>query len=170
MSFIDIILGGFLIYGLIKGLWKGLFVELASLISLLIGIFIAVKFSGLLANILKGYVSWNPKYISITAFGITFAAVIVGIILLAKFFTTLAGFASLGWLNRILGGIFGFLRMVLIASVALHFFQKINYNNLLAEEDTLNNSIFFNPILEVSGIIFPVLDDWFEEFKKASNT
>src|SRR5690606_38819720 len=96
MSVIDIILGGLLLYGLIKGLWRGLFVELASLVSLIAGIFIALKFSGFLADVLSKYVEWEPHYISITAFLITFIGVVVGIILLAKFFTKLADFASLG--------------------------------------------------------------------------
>ena len=46
MTGIDLILGGILLYGLIKGLWKGLFIELASLVSLLLGIYLAIKFSG----------------------------------------------------------------------------------------------------------------------------
>ena len=44
MNFIDIILAGILLYGLIKGLWKGLFVELASLVSLLLGVYLSIKF------------------------------------------------------------------------------------------------------------------------------
>ena len=133
MSVIDIILGGLLLYGLIKGLWRGLFVELASLVSLIAGIFVALKFSGFIADIISGHVSWEPRYISITAFLITFIAVVVGIILLAKFFTKLADFASLGLLNRILGGVFGFLKMVLILSVSLNFFLKINSTNIFAK-------------------------------------
>lgn len=165
MSIIDIILGGLLLYGLIKGLWRGFFVELASLVSLIAGIFIALKFSGFIADIISGHVSWEPRYISITAFLITFVAVVVGIILLAKFFTKLADFASLGLLNRILGGVFGFLKMVLIVSVSLNFFLKMNSTHIFAEEETLQESIFFYPMLEVSNTIFPVLEEWFQEFK-----
>lgn len=166
MSVIDIILGGLLLYGLIKGLWRGLFVELASLVSLIAGIFIALKFSGFLADVLSKYVEWEPRYISITAFLVTFIGVVVGIILLAKFFTKLADFASLGLLNRILGGVFGFLKMVLILSVSLNFFLKLNSNNLLAKEETLEESIFFYPMLEISNTIFPILEEWFTDFKE----
>jgi membrane protein required for colicin V production len=165
MTSIDIILGGLLAYGLGKGLWKGLFAELASLISLLAGIFIAVKFSGIVGGILGSETS-NSRYISVIAFAVTFIAVVVAIILLAKVFTTLASFASVGWLNRLLGGMFGFLKMVLIVSVSLNFFLKINVNNWFAKKETLDNSLFFYPVLEVSNTIFPVLEDWFKEFRK----
>ena len=168
MSVIDIILGGLLFYGLIKGLWRGLFVELASLVSLIVGIFIALKFSGFIADIISGHVSWEPHYISIIAFLITFVAVVTGIILLAKFFTKLASFASLGLLNRLLGGVFGFLKMVLILSISLNFFLKINSTNIFAKKETLDKSLFFYPLLEISNTIFPILEDWFKEFNENS--
>lgn len=165
MTGIDIVLGGLLLYGLIKGLWKGLFSELASLVSLLVGIYVAIKFSGLVGKMLEGHVD-NPKYISIAAFAITFIAVVVGIILLAKVFTKLADFSGLGLINRILGGFFGFLKMVLILSVSLNFFLKLNSNNAFAEKKTLDDSLFFYPMLKVSNTIFPVLEEWFKEYKK----
>jgi membrane protein required for colicin V production len=165
MALPDIILGGFLLYGFLRGIWKGLFTELASLVALLAGIYIAVKFSGFAGSVIAGYVSWQPKYITIAAFVITFIAVVVGIILLGKFFTKLAGFASLGWLNRILGGVFGLLKWVLILSVSLQFFLKLNKNNAFAKESTLKNSFFFYPVLEVSNTIYPALEEWFADFK-----
>jgi membrane protein required for colicin V production len=167
MTGIDIVLGGLLLYGIIKGLWKGLFVELASVLSLLVGLFVAIKFSGFVGKLLEGTVD-NPKYASITAFAITFIAVVVGLFLLAKTFTKLADFSGLGLVNRLLGGLFGGIKMVLILSVTLHFFLKININNTFAEKKTLDNSLFFYPVLKVSGIIFPVLETWFAEFREAN--
>lgn len=162
MTGIDLILGALLAYGLIKGIWKGLFVELASLISLLAGIFIAVKFSGVVGNIISDETS---RTASIVAFLITFVIVVVGIMLLAKVFTKLADFAGMGLLNRILGGLFGFLRMTLLVSVLLNFFLKINVSNTFADQKTLDNSLFFYPVLKVSNLIFPTLEEWFTEYK-----
>ena len=170
MTVIDLILGGLLLYGLVKGLWKGLFAELAGLVSLLIGLFIAIKFSGFAGNVLEGHVTWNPRYIKITAFAITFIAVVAAILVLGKVFTRLASFAALGWLNRLLGGLFGFLKMALILSVSLNFFLKINSNNTFAEQKTLEDSFFFYPVLKVSNTIFPVLEEWFAEFNKKERT
>lgn len=167
MGLLDILLGGMLLYGLIKGLWRGLFVELASLLSLIIGIYVAIKFSCFLADMLVKEGD-DSKYIAITAFVITFIAVVVGIILLAKVFTRIADFASLGLLNRILGGLFGFVKMVLILSVSLNFFLKMNSSNLFTKKETLDKSLFFNPLVKISNIIFPVLEDWFAEYREES--
>lgn len=165
----DLILGGLLAYGFIKGIWKGLFTELASLLSLLLGLFIAVKFSGFTAGLLQGTYTGNPKYIAIIAFGITFIAVVAAIIVLGKVFTSLASLASLGIVNRILGGIFGLVKTALILSVSLNFFLKINSGELFAKKETLENSVFFYPVLQISETVFPVLQEWFATAKQDSD-
>lgn len=166
MTGLDILLFCFLVYGVINGLRKGLFVELASLVSLLLGIYIAIKFSGAVGSFFDGHLPEDPKTAAITAFIITFIAVVVGITLLAKVLTKIADFSGLGLLNRILGGFFGLLRMILVLSVLLSFFVKINFDNTFAAKETLDKSMFFNPILKVSNTIFPMLEEWFVEAKK----
>ncbi|WP_294823433.1 CvpA family protein [uncultured Flavobacterium sp.] len=163
MTGIDIILGGLLAYGLIKGFWKGLFVELASLISLIAGVFVAVKFSQLTASILEGTLSDDPATAGVIAFAITFLAVVISIALLAKVFTKLADYSGLGLMNRVLGGVFGFMRMALVVSVLLNFFLKLNFDHELVKKETLSGSFFFYPLVEVSAYIFPVFEDWFRE-------
>ena len=163
MTGIDLILGGVLLYGLIKGLWKGLFIELASLVSLLLGIYLAIKFSGVVGNMFDSQLPDDPGNAAIAAFIITFLAVVIGITLLAKAFTKIADFSGLGLLNRILGGFFGLLKTALILSVALNFFLKLNTGNTIAKKETLDGSTFFYPLLEMSDLIFPVLEDWFRE-------
>lgn len=165
MALPDILIGGLLLYGFIRGLWKGLFTELAALVSLLLGFYIAVKFSGYVGEIIANNVSWEPKYVKITAFAITFILVVVGVILLAKVFTKLASFAMLGWLNRLLGGVFGFIKWALIISVLLNFFVQINRNYTFAEKETLDDSWFFYPILKISNTVYPVLEEWFATYK-----
>ncbi|CAM4422308.1 CvpA family protein [Flavobacterium terrigena] len=166
MSFIDIVFTALLGYALFTGLKNGLFVEIASFASLIIGIFVAIKFSHLVRLSLEDLIKVNPKYIEIIAFAITFLLVVVGIYLLAKFFTSLTNFASLGWLNKLGGAIFSMLKSILILSVLISLFQKININHMLVKEETLNNSVFYNPIQAVSKFMYPSLEKWYEEFKE----
>jgi len=168
MGFLDIFLGVFLIYGLIRGLWNGFFVELASLVSLLLGIFIAIKFSYLMKAWLENHASWNPKTIQVAAFALTFLVVVVGISLLAKIFTKLADFAALGLFNKLLGGIFGVLKTILLLSVFLNLFEKVNAGNAFADKKTLDQSIFYHPVQKVSKFIYPSIEEWFTAFKSES--
>ena len=166
MGFLDIILCALLVFAFYKGVINGLFVELASLISLLLGIYFAIKFSFIMKEILMGFVKWNPNTIQIVAFALTFIVVVIGIHLLGKFLTGIANFAFLGWLNKLGGGFFRVLKTVLIVSIVFSVFEKINYNNFLAKKETLDDSIFFNPIQKIAGFVFPSIKKGYDEMKK----
>ncbi|MDD5149391.1 MAG: CvpA family protein [Flavobacterium sp.] len=166
MSFLDIVLGILLAYGLLQGIRTGLFVELASFISLILGIYLALKFSFFVKEILTGFVHWNPKTIQIAAFILTFILVVVGVSLLAKFLTGIADFAQLGWINKLGGGFFRVLKTVLVISIFLNLFEKINFDNTFAKKETLDKSIFYRPIQKTAGFIYPSIEKWYEDLKK----
>ena len=79
----------------------------------------------------------------------------LAISLAGKALTKLADFASLGLLNRFLGGLFGALKIGLILSVLLIVFGKINTSLPYLEEETIENSVLFEPIESLAPIIFP---------------
>jgi membrane protein required for colicin V production len=167
MSFLDIVLGSILAFGLYKGIQNGLFVEIASLFSLILGIYIAIKFSIVTADVISGFVHWNPKTIQIIAFLLTFVLVVIGISFAAKFLTKIANFAYLGWMNKLGGGGFRLLKTVFILGVFLNIFEKINFNNTFAKKETLDKSIFYRPIQKTAGFVFPAIQKKYEELKKS---
>lgn len=166
MSFIDIIFAALLGYAIYKGLKNGLFVEVASLLALIVGIFIAIKFSHIVRAVIETKVSWDPKYIEITAFALTFIAVVIVIHLSAKLLTKIVDFAYLGWINRLAGAGFSILKTILALSIVILLFEKININNILVEEETLNDSIFYNPTKEISAFVYPQIEEWYESFSE----
>ena len=161
MNFIDILLGAFLVFGLIRGLKNGLIIEFASLISFFVGIYIAVKFSTILGD---------SKTAKIMAFVIILIVVLVGIHFLAKVLSKVAKALFLGWLNRLGGAFLAVIRTILFLGVVLSLFQKVNINNTLISKKTQDQSLFFNPILKTSEFMLPVLNDWFKDLgKKIAN-
>ncbi len=166
MSFLDVVLGSFLVFGFYKGLRNGLFVELASFVSLLLGIYVAIKFSYFTAGKLSYIFHWNPKTIQIWAFLLTFVLVIIGVSLAAKFLTKIASFAYLGWINKLGGGGFRLIKTVLIVSVFLNLFEKINLNNTFAKKETLDKSLFYRPIQKTAGFVYPSIHKRYEKLKK----
>jgi membrane protein required for colicin V production len=165
MNYLDIVLAIFLVSGLINGIKNGFFVELASLVSMLLGIYVAIKCSYLMKAYLEHHVSWNPKTIQVAAFALTFILVVIGVSLLARFFTSVANFASLGLYNKLLGGIFGILRTVLMLSIVLNLLQKINFDHTFVDQETMDESQLYHPVQEVSKSIYPAIEDWFTAFK-----
>ncbi len=165
MSFLDVVLGCLLAISIFQGIKNGLFMELASLISLILGIYVAIKFSFLAKEILSGFVHWNPKTIQIVAFIITFLLVVIGISIMAKVLTSVADFAQLGVINKLGGGFFRLLKTILIVSIFLNLFEKINFNNTFAKKETLDKSIFYRPIQQTAGFIYPSIEKWVEDLK-----
>ncbi len=157
MNYLDIILGILLLWGLIKGLSKGLFVSLASLIALVAGIYAAVHFSHIISGYLNRYVDWEKGIMNLTAFAITFVLVVLLVSLSGKILTKIADFAALGLLNKLLGGVFGVLKMAFIASVIIMFFDAGNKSLTIIKAETLNSSILYAPVKSIAPMILPKL-------------
>lgn len=166
VGILDIVLGGLLAYGFVRGLKNGFFLELSSFVSWLIGLIIAAKFSHYTKTFLCEHVSWNPKKVEFTAFILTFVLIVIGISFLAKLLTSVTSFVGIGILNKIAGGIIGTLKIALILSVILSYFEKINLNNVLASKQTLEKSLFFNPIQKTGLLISPFVESGMKEIKK----
>jgi membrane protein required for colicin V production len=53
----------------------------------------------------------------------------------------------------------------LALSVVLFIFEKININNMLLSKETQENSIFYNPIQNISKAIYPTIEGWYASLK-----
>jgi len=134
---------------------KGLFVEMASLAALIGGVYGAIHFSYLLSDLLQIQVAWKTEYMSLVAFAITFIVIIVVVSLVGKGLTRIANFASLGIINKALGGLFGLLKIGLILSVVFIFFGKMNDTIPFMKKETLQESILFGPVKKIAPMLFP---------------
>ena len=169
MSVLDIVLAALLLFGLVRGLINGLFVEVASLVALVAGVYGAIHFSDFAANFLMDKTEWSEKTINITAFAITFVVIVLVIALAGKALTKLADFAALGIINKILGGLFGALKIGLILSVVLIVFDSLNSTIPFTDEESLEDSILHEPVKGFAPKIFPSILNK-KEIKENSNT
>ena len=168
MNTFDIVIAALLLFGFIRGLMKGLFVEVASLVALIAGVYGSIHFSYFVGDWLQDSVDWEEKYISLTAFAATFIIIIVTISLAGKLLTKIADFAALGIINKVLGGVFGALKIGLILSVVFIFFGKMNDTIPFVKEETLDESVLFEPVKKIAPTIFPsIIKD--EEVEKLKN-
>lgn len=170
MNIIDILLGALLLFGLVRGLMKGLFVEVASLLALIAGIYGAIYFSDFVAEFLIERVDWGEKAINLTAFAITFVIIVIAISLAGKALTKLADFAALGFLNKLLGAVFGVLKIGLILSVVLLIFSKMNRDIPFLEDEELKDSVLYEPVKSLAPMLFPNMINIEESEETAKST
>jgi membrane protein required for colicin V production len=155
MNIFDIIIAALLLFGFVRGFLKGLFVEIASLVALIGGVYGAIHFSYFIGDFLNESVSWTEEYISLAAFAGTFIVIIIVISLLGKALTKFADFVSLGIMNKILGAVFGALKIGLVLSIVFIFFSKMNDTIHFIKKETLESSILYNPVKKIAPLLFP---------------
>lgn len=155
MNTVDIILAVILLYGLIRGFFNGFFAELASLVAFVAGIYVAVYFSHILSDYLAERVTWNIQFVNLIAFAITFILVAFLISMAGKFLTQVANLAMLGLLNKLIGAVFGMLKVAFIVSVIIMFFQATDEDIEVVDEETLENSILYGPVRTIAPSILP---------------
>lgn len=155
MNFIDIILILFLCYFVWKGLKNGLVKELASLTALIAGIFIAIRFSDLVASLLKDKAGFSSEYMPIIAFAIIFITVVVLIFMFAKILDKFIKAIKLQWLNKTGGIIFSVLKFMLIFGGLFFLICQFNQRINISTPSFIDKSFLFKPFLKVFDFIFP---------------
>ena len=107
MTWLDILILLPLLIGLVRGLMKGLIVEVSSIVAILLGFFGAKYWSAAFANWLMQQFEWSETACIVVAYALLFAGIALGLNIVARLLSKLFQKIQLGWLNRLLGGLFG---------------------------------------------------------------
>ncbi len=156
MNVIDIVILIILVIAFVRGVIKGLFVEIAGILALILGIYAAINYSYKIAYYVKQtIVDWSDQTYRVIAFVLTFLLVVLLVIFIGKLLTKLADITALGLVNKLLGGVFGVLKIGLILSVFFLIFEKINNTTTVIDKKNLENSQLYTPIKNISLLVFP---------------
>ncbi len=154
MNILDIILGIFLIWGLIKGFRNGLIIELASLAALVLGLYGALRFSFYTSDILTRHFELQTRYLHIVSFIITFVVIVVLVHILAKALDKLIRAVALGFFNRFLGVLFGLIKVAFILSILLVPVNALNRTAHFIPDETLDTSVLYGPVSGFAPAVF----------------
>jgi membrane protein required for colicin V production len=171
MNWIDLIIVVILILAVVNGFINGLVKEVASLAALILGIWGAIKFSTFTAAKLYDYFDMTGRYVGIIAFLVTFGIIVVVIHFVGILAGKIVDAVSLGFVNRLLGIVFGLFKSVLILSVFFVILNAIDARRPFLPKETIEKSVFYNPISDIAPVIFPIIGEGgfnrsFDRFKK----
>jgi len=171
MNWLDAIIVVILILSLVTGFINGLVKEVASLAALILGIWGAIRFSTFTAEKLYDYFDMTGRYVGVIAFLITFGIIVVIIHFIGILADKIVSAASLGFINRILGIVFGLIKSMLIMSVFFVVLNAIDARRPFLPKKTIEESKFYNPISDIAPAIFPIIGEGgfyrsFDRFKK----
>ncbi len=167
MNILDIILIIPLAFGFIQGLRHGFFKEIGSFLAIIIGIYLARFWSESLSVIITEWFDCAKKISLVIAYAVAFIIGALGIHLIAYLLSKIFDLIKAGWINKIVGAIFGTFKWLLILSLILNFFSMINNFAPLVEKKAINESVLYKPIENTIGNVLPFLDfDKFKEFTR----
>jgi membrane protein required for colicin V production len=171
MNWIDLIIVVLLVLAVFSGFTNGLVKEVASLAGLILGIWGAIKFSGFTAAKLYDWFDMSGQYIGIIAFVVTFCVIVVIIHFIGIMADKIVDAVSLGFLNRLLGIVFGVIKNILILSVIFTVMNAIDAHRPFLPKATIEGSKFYSPISDIVPAIFPIIGEGnfrqsFDRFKK----
>ena len=171
MNWIDLVIVILLGLSVISGFTDGFVKEVASLAALILGIWGAIKFSTFTAAKLYDWFDMSGQYVGIIAFLVTFLVIVVIIHFIGILADRFIDAISLGFLNRILGMVFGLLKSVLIMSVIFVVLNALDSRRPFLPKEKIEQSRFYNPISDIAPAIFPVIGEGgfglsFDRFKK----
>src|SRR5690554_2041409 len=160
MNYIDIILVLFLLFAAINGFRKGLILEVASLAALILGVWGAIEFSYITTGFLTERMGVESNHLNLISFIVTFVIIVILVHLVGSSLSKLIEVAMLGWLNRITGLVFGFLKTAFILSILLLVFNKIDTEVHILSPETKAESQLYEPIRKFAPSVFPFINIW----------
>jgi len=155
MGYLDIILCILLIWGLYNGYTKGLIIQMSSLLALILGVYGAIVFSNLTQGILTSNFQIDNKYIPIISFATTLIAIVIAVHFLGKVLEKSINMIALGLFNKLLGAVFGVLKVALLLSALIFVFEGLDKQFSLIPQDAKSKSVLYRPMSKLIPAIVP---------------
>ena len=158
-----------------QGFKNGFIMEVCTLLALLVGIYAGIHFSDGTAKLLKDNWGWDSHYMPIISFVITFTAVGAMVYFGGRALQRVISAVKLTPVNKMLGMAFSLIKMSYFLSVICVFIESMNEKTPLIPEETLQESVLYEPVKEVTGKTIPkfkesliFMDYWYKDEKDST--
>ncbi len=155
---LDIILLLPIVYGLIRGIFRGLVGELTAIVAVVAGVVCAKCFAPELSIRLTQIFTWSQQVCELLAYVLIFLVVTVGLHLLGKLLSRVLRAISLGWLNHLLGCLFGGLKWALIVSVLINCFNLLDARFHLLKPEVKKQSVSYQPLERLAAVTWDAME------------
>ncbi len=156
---LDIILLLPIFYGLIRGVFRGLVGELTAIVAVVAGVVCAKIFAPKAAVYLTTIVTWNSTICELIAYSAIFLIVTFALHLIGKLLSKLLKTISLGWLNRLLGAVFGAAKWAIIVSVLLNCFNMLDERFNILQPEVKKDSVAYVHLQKVAGVTWEAIQN-----------
>ncbi len=157
---LDIIILTPIAFGLVVGIWRGLVKEVTAMGAILVGVIFAKVFAPDLAELLIETFAWSKEVMLLVCYVIIFVVVTLSLHFISKLITKFLKKISLGWLNHLLGALFGGFKWALLVSVLLTCFDLLDQKFEILQPNVKESSWAYEPIKAIAGTTWNVIQDY----------
>jgi membrane protein required for colicin V production len=172
VNIFDLVILIILAFFVFNGFRRGFLREIAGLVGVVIAFILAVRFMNDFSGIISYYLGLSPRIAVIVTAVVIFVLVLVTFVVLAKIIQKLMEMATLGWVNRLFGSLFGLLKGVIIVSILALIISLVPGGQEFDKEQ--EESALFNPMRKAAPLIFngvmkivPAANDFLAEIKQS---
>lgn len=152
MNILDIIIVIPIIYGLLRGLFRGLIKELTGIIAIGAGIIAAKIWAVDFGNWIQTIISIQGKAALILAYVLIVLGAFLAIKLIGLIICKILKAVELGGFNRILGGVFGGGKWLLITAFLLLGFSLLDNQFNIVSPEVKEESKFYQTMINIASI------------------
>lgn len=149
MNALDFILLIPLLFMAYRGFSKGLIISLATLVALILGIWAGIRFNGVAAGFVGQIIHTDARFLPAITFAVIFILIVVIIHLFGKMLEKLVDLVALGWVNKLLGGLFGIIKAALLLSVLLYLIAAFDRHEKLIKPSVKEKSFLYKPVASI---------------------
>lgn len=158
MVILDIVLLMCFVPAIILGISKGFIKQVTELIALILGCWAGVHYTTLFTSWLSQHITMDSRIMSILCFILILIAAAAVFTLIGEALTKLFKAVSLGWVNRLMGMVFGIIKTAFIMGLAIILFEGLNSSlgNPVKQRAT-KDSVVYNTMKKVAQETSPSL-------------
>ena len=154
-SYLDLFFAIPLVWGIVRGLMSGFIRSLSVFIGLILGITLAQAYASDLSPAIQEWFTLSAKQCLSLAYVIIFIAVMILVAIIARLLDKFLHLILLGWLNKLLGAIFGFFKWAIILSFFIMVIEYANSKFEFLSPEKKSESLLYEPIKNVVPTIMP---------------
>ncbi|HPV88165.1 MAG TPA: CvpA family protein [Bacteroidales bacterium] len=156
-NYVDIILLIIWIVAIIEGLTKGLIKQVFGILALILACYCSYHFTGFAMDRIVEWFGWNGQGLRIVAFVLTFVIVLIIVLILGHLLDKLMKIVLLGWLNRLTGAIFGWIKWNILVVIIMYVLNLIHAWVPFLPRGIFAASRLYKVIETFSSILLPYL-------------
>lgn len=154
-SYLDIFFAIPLLWGIVRGLMNGFIRSLSVFVGLILGIYLAHVYAPDLSPTISEWFTISANQCLSLSYVIIFIAVMLLVAIVARILDKFLHLILLGWLNKLLGAVFGFFKWAIILSFFIMLIEYANSKFEFLSPEKKSESLLYEPIKNVVPTIMP---------------